>query len=395
MATRARPPLRRVQDDLRARGLPLVLEGSVRRRGLLQRTGPALAGCAVALTAWAVVEHAAGRLAAMLPDSGADPTGSDPAGIGSAGVDAAAGTWVWVMSAGVLVVLAAPLVSWLVALALPHIPRAGRTILGLVAAAATLLAPTAAGVGEQMPMRYRIAVVAAVLAGAYWGLGTILRWVARRSLRELGALGPMVSRVLPLLTLTVLLFFFNAEIWQVAAKLDTARTWGVVAVILGLAVLLTIVNARDELSEIIAGVGAPGSATPPLRRAERLNLLLVTVLVTIMQFMLLALLVFVFFVLFGVLAVPEGTASAWMGERPQRLDGVLAAIPVSAAQLKVCLVLGAFSALQFAATAGTDGAYRSAFVEPVLREVHDGLDVRAEYLRARAQPGAGAPNLAG
>lgn len=374
MATRARPPLRRVQDDLRARGLPLVLEGSVRRRGLLQRTGPALAGCAVALTAWAVVEHAAGRLAAMLPDSGADPTGSDPAGIGSAGVDAAAGTWVWVMSAGVLVVLAAPLVSWLVALALPHIPRAGRTILGLVAAAATLLAPTAAGVGEQMPMRYRIAVVAAVLAGAYWGLGTILRWVARRSLRELGALGPMVSRVLPLLTLTVLFFFFNAEIWQVAAKLDTAR---------------------DELSEIIAGVGAPGSATPPLRRAERLNLLLVTVLVTIMQFMLLALLVFVFFVLFGVLAVPEGTASAWMGERPQRLDGVLAAIPVSAAQLKVCLVLGAFSALQFAATAGTDGAYRSAFVEPVLREVHDGLDVRAEYLRARAQPGAGAPNLAG
>lgn len=394
MATRARPPLRRVQDDLRARGLPLVLEGSVRRRGLLQRTGPALAGCAVALTAWAVVEHAAGRLAAMLPDSGADPTGSDPAGIGSAGVDAAAGTWVWVMSAGVLVVLAAPLVSWLVALALPHIPRAGRTILGLVAAAATLLAPTAAGVGEQMPMRYRIAVVAAVLAGAYWGLGTILRWVARRSLRELGALGPMVSRVLPLLTLTVLFFFFNAEIW-LAAKLDTARTWGVVADILGLAVLLTIVNARDELSEIIAGVGAPGSATPALRRAERLNLLLVTVLVTIMQFMLLALLVFVFFVLFGVLAVPEGTASAWMGERPQRLDGVLAAIPVSAAQLKVCLVLGAFSALQFAATAGTDGAYRSAFVEPVLREVHDGLDVRAEYLRARAQPGAGAPNLAG
>ena len=168
-----------------------------------------------------------------------------------------------------------------------------------------------------------------------------------------------------------------------------------VAVILGLAVLLTIVNARDELSEIIAGVGAPGSATPALRRAERLNLLLVTVLVTIMQFMLLALLVFVFFVLFGVLAVPEGTASAWMGERPQRLDGVLAAIPVSTAQLKVCLVLGAFSALQFAATAGTDTAYRAAFVEPVLREVHDGLDVRAEYLRAREQPGAQAPNLAG
>ena len=48
--------------------------------------------------------------------------------------------------------------------------------------------------------------------------------MARRSLRELGTLGPMISRVLPLLTLTVLFFFFNAEIWQVAVKLEPSRT---------------------------------------------------------------------------------------------------------------------------------------------------------------------------
>ena len=34
----------------------------------------------------------------------------------------------------------------------------------------------------------------------------------------------MISRVLPLLTLTVLFFFFNAEIWQVAVKLEPSRT---------------------------------------------------------------------------------------------------------------------------------------------------------------------------
>ena len=50
----------------------------------------------------------------------------------------------------------------------------------------------------------------------FWGVGTIIRWASRRALRELSTLGPVVSRVLPVLMITVLFFFFNAEIWQVA-----------------------------------------------------------------------------------------------------------------------------------------------------------------------------------
>ena len=58
---------------------------------------------------------------------------------------------------------------------------------------------------------------------------------------------------------------------------------------------------------------------------------------------------------------------------------------MSTALLKVCLVLGAFSALNFVATAGADRQYRSTFVDPALREVHEGLQVRRAYLAARAQ----------
>lgn len=128
-----------------------------------------------------------------------------------------------------------------------------------------------------------------------------------------------------------------------------------------LAVLLTAVDARDELRDVIAEADGTNDTddtddmkAPPLRRAERLNLVLVTVLVTMMQFVLLAVLVFAFFALFGIPTVPEATAQAWLGEPPTRLTGILGRMPVSTALLKVCLVLGAFAALNFVATAGAD-----------------------------------------
>lgn len=123
--------------------------------------------------------------------------------------------------------------------------------------------------GDRPARALLVTVVVVVIAATYWGLGAIVVWASKRSLRELDTLGTMGSRVLPLLLLTFLFFFFNAEIWQVATKLDVARTVGTVAVITVLAIVLTFVNARDELQEAIARVGEADA--PPLRRAERLQ----------------------------------------------------------------------------------------------------------------------------
>lgn len=360
---------RELQDDLRARGLPLVLEAAVRRRALLGRTSAVLAGCAVAAWSVRVADLAAERLTTLaeLPDDTSAADWNDP--------------WLLVFSVASLALLAAPLVTWLVASLLPRIGRRWRTALGASAAVLTV-----AAAGPSLPAPVLLFGVVAVVGAAYWGLGAIVIWASKRSLRELDTLGAMVSRVLPLLLLTFLFFFFNAEIWQVATKLDVARTVGTVAVITVLAVVLTFVNARDELQETFHSVGADQPAAPPLRRVERINVLLITVLVTMMQFTLVAVLVFGFFVAFGVLAVPEATAQAWMGEAPTRLGGPLAQVPVSTTLLKVCLVLAAFSGLNFVAGASADRTYRATFVEPVLHEVEEGLRVRAVY---RAEAGSG------
>ena len=183
--------------------------------------------------------------------------------------------------------------------------------------------------------------------------------------------------------LTVLFFFFNAEIWQVAVKLDVARTLGLAGVLAAMALLLTTVTSRDEIAEAVAAHRLEfGEESVPLRKAERLNILLIAVLVTMMQFALVALLVFVFFVLFGALTLPDATAQSWMNEPPKRFTGILSALAVSTVLVKVCAVLAAFSALNFVATASGDRVYRDTFVEPTLRDLRGGLLVREAYLNS-------------
>lgn len=277
--------------------------------------------------------------------------------------------------------------GWLAALALRLAPQRWRDAAGTVPIVVLLVAPSVIGSGTQPTILERLAAVAITLAATYWGVGTIIRWASRRALRELSTLGPVVSRLLPVLMITVLFFFFNAEIWQVAVKLDVGRTLGLAGVLTAMAVLLVTVTARDEISEAVAAHRLEcGDEAAPLRRPERMNILLIAVLVTMMQFVLVALLVFVFFVLFGVLTLPDATAQSWMNEPPKRFTGILSALPVSTVLVKVCTVLAAFSALNFVATASGDRVYRDTFVEPTLRDLREGLRVREAYLASRPEP---------
>ena len=162
-----------------------------------------------------------------------------------------------------------------------------------------------------------------------------------------------------------------------------ARTLGLAGVLAAMALLLTTVTSRDEIAEAVAAHRLEfGEESVPLRKAERLNILLIAVLVTMMQFALVALLVFVFFVLFGALTLPDATAQSWMNEPPKRFTGILSALAVSTVLVKVCAVLAAFSALNFVATASGDRVYRDTFVEPTLRDLRGGLLVREAYLNS-------------
>lgn len=224
-------------------------------------------------------------------------------------------------------------------------------------------------------------LLALVLAFAgYIGGGRMFGWAVRRSFRELSSLGPMIARVLPLLVLTMLFFFFNAEIWQVVFHISMDRTWGLVAVIEVACGILAWVVTRDLVQTVVDESARDHPDAPPLRFGERFNVVFNTMLITLVQVVLLSCLVFGFFLAFGALSVPDSTAQAWMGAKPTELHGVWAVLGVNQNLVQVCLVMAAISGLSFLSTATTDATYRATFVEPALREVSDALDMRAHYL---------------
>lgn len=394
------------QDRLRALGLPLVLERRVRARALMRRTAAVNAALGVFAVGYAMASAAASALfvdpAGHLEEGNRieDLPGSDPLGDQ--------------LLLALVVMSAAPLVLWLVAVVQRRVGDRVGTVIGVLSAA-LLLAGVPAFVGFWVTPGFVIRVSAFVTVAVltYFGVGTLLSWATKRVVREMWALGPVVSRVLPLLTLTMLFFFFNAEIWQIAVALTFPRAIAAVAVLGALCVILAYVTSREELRPLLlervaqdavdGGCDADGDADAdaslracargrarPLRKGERFNVTVVPTLVTLMQACLVAVVVFVFFVFFGWLSIPDATAELWARHASVRFGGVFGHIRISATLLKVSLVLAAFAALNFVAAAGSDPRHRKEFLEPLLDEVVEGLDARDEYVGRERSARAGA-----
>jgi len=119
--------------------------------------------------------------------------------------------------------------------------------------------PDRAGIGDRLLFVVLVALV--VMAG----VGSVFAWTIRRAVRELTSLAPMISRFLPLLLISVLFFFFNAEIWQLASNLSVGRAWAISAVIFGLTIVLIIANKNEDLRRLLAR----GDASPHQRRPHQ------------------------------------------------------------------------------------------------------------------------------
>lgn len=96
-------------------------------------------------------------------------------------------------------------------------------------------------------------VACLVLVGlVFLGADTLLYWVLKASYKELGSLATMVSKVLPVLMIAVLFFFFvNGDIWRVADALSFEDIWKVVLVLVVLSLLVTISTVMEKTKRLI------------------------------------------------------------------------------------------------------------------------------------------------
>ncbi|MCV7221308.1 hypothetical protein [Mycolicibacterium elephantis] len=356
-------------------GLPAVLRPGALVRRVWPRSAPALAAFAVFMVNSALVVSVTGK---HTIDIDGQPTRTE---------------W-FVLALVILVLPAAALVGWLVSRI--------RTVSGRTVAATVSLAVAVAGgvVGGPGPrvigdLIFMAIVVAVTLAATASGTGSIMSWTARMTLSHLAAAGSLVIRALPVLLLTILVFF-NSPVWLMAAKISRERMW-LVLVFLGLIAATFLVSVTGdrfrplmETQGLLDGREAHLDATPfeampdppdtlPLRRPEQANVMFVLVASQLAHIFVVAVVTALIFLVLGLIVLSPDVLAAWTQHGSS--DGTLLGmtIPVPQALIHVTMFLGALTFMYVSARSVGDSDYRTQFLDPLTEGLRLTLVARNRY----------------
>lgn len=362
------------------RGLPLVLTRRVRSRALVARSAPAVAGVG-ALTA-----------ATLLL---AEWTGDDP--------DYGAVLRLAVIA---VVLAAAPFALEVLHQRSTAASRVGRRTTALaVMAIFVLVMPvvvsgwSAAALAEA-PAFLLVSLLTIWLT--YLGLGSIVLWAFRFAWVQLGALGTLMSRALPLLMLTVVVYF-TGELWQLSARMTRQRLWQTIGFLALVALVFMVATIRDEVralrqdrsrqsdpAALLAGTplaGARPGPTTPLSLPEQVNVVAVMVVAQAIQVVLFTTGLFAFFLALGIIAVPDEVTVVWSGETTCAVGEPPCAgtwfgvhVPVPQTVVHTSLFVAVLSGLYFTVSTSVDPLYRQRFFEPLIADVAVSLAGRDAYL---------------
>ncbi|NVN51865.1 hypothetical protein [Mycolicibacterium hippocampi] len=364
------------------RGLPLVLTRRVRSRALISRSAPVVAGLG-ALTA----------LTMLL----ADWTGDDP-------------DYGYIVRLAVIaaILAAAPFVLDVLHRRDTTASEAGRRTAALaVMAIFVLLMPVIASGWSASALAEAPAFLAVSLLAiwlTYLGFGSILLWAFRFAWVQLGALGTLMSRALPLLMLTVVVYF-TGELWQLAARMSRERLWQTIGFFSVVAVVFMIATIRDEVSALredrsgpsdpaallagtpLAGKADAHPAKTPLSLAELVNVVAVMVVAQAIQVVLFTAGLFAFFLALGIIAIPDDVTVLWSSEQACAVGQPPCAgtwfgihIPIPQTVVHTSLFVAVLSGLYFTVSTSVDPLYRQRFFEPLIADVAVSLAGRDAYL---------------
>jgi hypothetical protein len=254
----------------------------------------------------------------------------------------------------------------------------------------------------EAPVFVVITVVAIWLT--YLGFGSIAGWAFRFALAQFGALGTLMSRALPLLMIT-LLVYFSGELWQLSARMTRRRLWQVIGFLALVALIFVVTTIRDEVralredraertdpGQLLAGTPLAGElehepVRTPLSRAEQFNVVAVMVVSQAIQVVFFTAGLFAFFLALGIVAIPYDVAVLWSAEQTCAVGQPPCAgtwfgihIPIPQTIVHTSLFVAVLSGLYFTVSTSTDPLYRQRFFEPLIADVAVSLAGRDAYL---------------
>lgn len=363
-------------------GLPSVLTRRARWRGLWPRSAPVLAGYAAVMVVGLVIHLLVGNVNVDIEST---PT-----------------TVEWIVLA--VLVLTVPVVvitGWLVSRLRSH--RA-RFVASTAAAVVAIVSGAVDGDATDVACTAIGLVLVALLTAT--GLGSVLGWALKLAVTQLAAVGQLMLRALPVVLLTVLVFF-NSPVWLMAASVGRGRLW------LALVFLGTIAGAflttstferirpvlnekqdeqekqekqekeKEEEGNELVGTPFAEMAAPavpdPLTRRERINVVFVLLVSQLVQIVTVAVVTTLIFFVLGLILLNPVLLEAWT--RNGSSDGKLLwmTIPVPNALIQVALFLGALTFMYLSARAVGDSEYRSRFLDPLIEDLRLTLMARNRY----------------
>lgn len=361
------------------RGLPAVLRPGALVRRLWQRSAPALAGFAVFMANSILVTAVTGRHTINIEGQ---PTRTE---------------W-FVLALLLLVAPVAALAGWLTA----RIPSwRGRAAAAAVSVAVCAIGAVLGGPGPKVGANliYVGVVIAVILVCTATGIGSILGWALDTTAHNVTLVGNLFVRALPIMLLTVLVFF-NTYVWLMAAIVSRARLWSALGFLALIAVAFVIATTIDRVRPILTAASPDSPETQnavladtpfvhlpapahriPLSRIERVNVVFVLAMSQVLQLLIVALVTAFIFLVLGLILISPKLLAEWTrnnGSPDGSIFGMTLPIPESLIQ--TTLFLGALTFMYITARTTTDAEYRAEFVDPQIDSLRRRLDARDRYL---------------
>ncbi|MDH6246139.1 hypothetical protein [Mycobacterium sp. OTB74] len=363
------------------RGLPAVLRPGALVRRLWQRSAPVLAAFAVFMANSILVTSITGKHTVNI---GGAPTRTE---------------W-FVLGLLVLVAPVASLIGWGVSRISSWRNRAAAAFVAVaVCVTGAVLGGPSPRVGPNLI--YAGVIIALILACTASGIGSILGWALDVTVHNLSNLGRLFARVLPIMLLTVLVFF-NGYAWIMAATLSRARLWCALDFLALIAVTFVVTTTIDRVRPLLTTTTqqssttgpAPLTGTPfeqmpdpgrriPLSRTESANVVFVLAMSQVAQLLTVAAVTAAIFFGFGLILLSPELLAQWApsGSPMGTLLGMT--LPIPEPLIQMTLFLGALTFMYLSARAASDSDYRTEFVDPQVADLQRTLEARDRY-RTRA-----------
>jgi hypothetical protein len=366
------------------RGLPTVLRPGALVRRLWPRSAPALAAFAVSMAFSVLVVVITGK---HTIDIDGHPTRTE---------------W-FVLAMLVLVLPAAATIGWLVSRI--HSVRT-RTVVAFVSVGVAVAGGVLGGPSPRIitNLVFEGIVIVIALALTACGVGSILGWGLRTAVENLALVGALFVRALPVVLLTVLVFF-NTYVWSMASTISRSRLW-LALLFLGLIAIAFITSAtvervrpmlsgsRQSVDDDVRLTGTPFEAMPhpadgyPLSRAERGNVIFVLATSQALQVALVAIVAGLIFLVLGLILLSPALLAQWTRNGPGDGQILGMTLPVPQALIQISMFLAAMTFMYVSARAVGDGDYRSRFLDPLIDDLRLTLVARSRYRAAVSHTGS-------